>query len=160
MYYIKIVRDMNNAGEVSGGVRSLTAAALAFSLNNMYLGNSTGAGFFGLAAFSFGIASLVADEEKMFGKSVIPKNLSLEKVSEEMLKSSGRAGMYGAMGGLAAWQSAMIMADGDLVKGLAGLMAAISCSAMYFRHKLDSLRTENTLSFILSDMERRSVEEE
>ena len=156
MYYIKIVRDMNNAGEVSGGVRSLTAAALAFSLNNMYLGNSTGAGVFGLAAFSFGIASLVFNEEKKFGKRVLPENLYLEKLSEEMLKSSGRAGMYGVLGGLAAGQSGMVMADGDLIKGLAGLMAAISCSAMYFRHKLNSVKIENILTFILNNMKREN----
>ena len=43
MYYRKILREMNNAGEFNGGFKSLTGAALAFSLNNMYLGNSTGA---------------------------------------------------------------------------------------------------------------------
>ena len=154
MYYRKIVREMNNAGEFNGGFKSLTGAALAFSLSNMYLGNSTGAGFFGIAAFSFGIASLVVNEEKKFGKSVLPRNLSLEKLSEEMLKNSGRAGMYGVLGGLTAGQSLMVMSDGDLVRGIAGLMAGISCSAMYFRQKLNSVKIESTLTFILNNMKR------
>ena len=154
MHYREIVKDMNNAGEISGGIRSLAAAASAFSLSNIYMGNNEGGGLFCLAAFSLGIASLVADEEKKFGNTMIPKDLFLQKLSGEMLKNSSRAGMYGALGSLTAWQSAMVMADGDLIKGLAGLMAAISCSALYFRHKQDSLETEKTLSRTLSDMKR------
>jgi hypothetical protein len=154
MYYKKIINSMSNAGEISGGTRSFAAAASAFTLSNIYMGNNTGAGLFGMAALSLGIASLVAEEEKKFGNTMIPKNLFLDALSNEMLKNSSKAGMYGALGSLTAWQSAMVMADGDLIKGLAGLMAAVSCSAMCLRHKLKSLNTEGILLHFLNNMKR------
>lgn len=147
--YKQLVNNISSAGEKIGAVTTFTVASASCAGANMLHGSFHSAGVFGFVTFGSAMYGMVELENIKSLVAMLPENETVAMLCGKMVGNSIRAGMYGIGTGLGLGLGAFGIMEGSGFPGAAFLAIATVSTSRYFKHKISSDSTSDTLLQVL-----------